>query len=198
MRSGDLPPVYVPAVEDEAIRDRRRAREDAIRALKAATSRLKAFLLRQDSREAGRATGGPAQLRGLAEVVCPTPAQQMGFQAYVRAVSAHQDRLQRLAVELREPVPAWRLHPVVQALQALRGVQCTVAVTLIAALGDRTRFDNPRQLMSDLGLTPREYASGERRRQGTITNAGNTFARRALMEGAWSDRYPAQLSRQLP
>ena len=70
----------------------------------------------------------------------------------------------------------------------MRGVQFTVAVVLIAELGDLTRFDTPRQLMSDLGLTPSEYSSGERRRQGTIAKAGNTFARRALIEGAWAYR----------
>jgi transposase len=197
MRSGDLTPVYVPAVEDEAIRDLSRAREDAIRDLKAAKNRLKAFLLRQDIRYEGRATWGPAHLRWLAEVVCPTPAQQIVFQEYVRAVSEHQERLQRLEAELREQVHTWRLSPVVQALQAMRGIQFTVAVTLIAELGDLTRFENPRQLMSYLGLTPSEYSSGERRRQGSITKAGNTFARRALIEGAWAYRYPAKVSRHL-
>lgn len=197
MRSGDLAPVYVPAVEDEAIRDLARAREDAIRDRKAAKNRLKAFLLRQDIRYEGRATWGPAHLRWLAEVVCPTPAQQIVFQEYVRAVSEHQERLQRLETELREQVHTWRLSPVVQALQAMRGIQFTVAVTLMAELGDLTRFENPRQLMSYLGLTPSEYSSGERRRQGSITKAGNTFARRALIEGAWAYRYPAKVSRHL-
>src|SRR6266511_1329682 len=77
MRAGDLTPVDVPAVEDEAIRDFTRAREDAIRDLKAAKFRLKAFLLRQDIRYTGRATWGPAHLRWLSEVVCATPAQQI-------------------------------------------------------------------------------------------------------------------------
>jgi transposase len=197
LRSGDLTPVYVPTVEAEAIRDLTRAREEALRDLKAAKSRLKAFLLRQDIRYEGRATWGPAHLRGLAEVVCPTPAQQIVFQEYVRAVSEHQERLQRLEAELHEQVQAWRLYPVVQALQARRGVQFTVAVTRIAELGDLTRFENPRQLMSSLGLTPSAYASGERRRQGTSTKAGNTFARRALVAGAWAYRYPAKVSRHL-
>ncbi len=80
MRSGDLTPVYVPTVEDEAIRDLSRAREDALRDLKAAKCRLNAFLLRHDIRYTGRATWGPAHLRWLAEVVCPTPAQHMVFQ----------------------------------------------------------------------------------------------------------------------
>jgi transposase len=86
---------------------------------------------------------------------------------------------------------------VVDALQALRGVQFTVAVTTVAELGDLTRFENPRQLMSYLGLTPSEYSTGERRRQGGLTKAGNTHARRALIEGAWASRYPAKVSRPL-
>jgi transposase len=197
MRSGDLTPVYVPNVEDEAIRDLCRARADTIRDLKAAKFRLKAFLLRHDIRYTGRATWSPAHLRWLSEVVCPTPAQPIVFQEYVRAVTEHSERLQRLEQELREHVPSWRLHPVVEALQALRGVQFTVAVTTVAELGDLTRFDNPRQLMDYLGLTPSESSSGPRRRQGAITKAGNTHARRALVEGAWAYRYPANVSRHL-
>jgi transposase len=197
MRSGDLTPVYVPKVEDEAMRDLTRAREDALRDLKAAKFRLKAFLLRHDIRYTGSATWGPAHLRWLSEVVCPTPAQQIVFQEYVRAVNEHTERLGRLERELHDQVQSWRLYPVVEALQALRGVQFTVAVTTVAELGDLTRFDNPRQLMKFLGLIPSEYSSGERRRQGTITKAGNTHARRAIVEGAWSYRYPAKVSRHI-
>jgi transposase len=197
MRSGDLTPVYVPKVEDEAIRDLCRAREDVLRDLKAAKLRLKAFLLRHDIRYTGQATWNPAHLRWLSEVVCPTPAQQIVFQEYVRAVNEQTERLQRLEQELQEQVKSWRLNPVVEALQALRGVQFTVAVTTVAELGDLTRFENPRQLMGYLGLTPSESSSGERRRQGSITKAGNTHARRALVEGAWAYRYPAKVSRHL-
>jgi transposase len=195
MRSGDLSPVYVPTVEDEAIRDLTRAREDAIRDLKAAKFRLKAFLLRHDIRYTGRAAWGPAHLRWLSEVVCPPPAQQLVFQEYVRAVNEHTERLQRLEPARHDHVNTWRLQPVVEALQALRGVQFTIAVTLVAELGDLPRFDNPRQVMKDLGLIPSEYSSGERRRQGTITKAGHTHARRALVEGAWAYRYPTKVSR---
>jgi transposase len=197
MRSGDLSPVQVPTVEDEAMRDLSRAREDTLSDLKAATFRLKAFLLRHDIRYTGRATWGPAHLRWLSEVVCPTPAQQLVFQEYIRAVTEHTERLQRLEQELQDQVKAWRLHPVVDALQALRGVQFTVAVTLVAELGDLTRFNHPRELMKCLGLIPSEYSTGERRRQGAITQAGNSHARRVLVEGAWVYRSPANVSRHL-
>jgi transposase len=196
-RSGDLTPVDVPAVADEAIRDLVRAREDRLKDGKAAKARLKAFLLRQDIRDEGRANWGPAPLRWLAKVVCPTPAQQIVFQEYVRAVSEHPARLQRLEAELQTQVQPWRWLPVVEAIQALRGVQCTAAVTLIAELGDLTRFENPRQLMSYLGLIPSEHTTGERRRQGALPKTGNSHARRALIEGAWAYRYPAKVSRHL-
>src|SRR6266700_3662704 len=196
-KPGDLTPVYVPAVDDEAIRDLSRAREDTLRDLKAAKPRLKAFLLRHDSRYTGRANWSPGHLRWLSEVVCPTPAQQIVFQEYVQTVTEQTERLGRLELELHEQVQTWRLYPVVEALQALRGVQFTVAVTTVAELGDLTRFANPRQLMNYLGLTPSEYSSGARRQQGSITKTGNTHARRALVEGAWAYRYPAKVSRHL-
>jgi transposase len=121
MRSGDLTRVYVPTVEDEAIRDLTRAREDALRDLKAAKFRLKACLLRHDSRDTGRATWRPAHLRWLSEVVCATPAPQLGFQEYVRAVNEQTARLQRLEPALQAQVKPWRLPPVVEALVRPRG-----------------------------------------------------------------------------
>jgi transposase len=179
LRSGDLTPVDVPKVEDEAIRALTHARADALHDLKAAEFRHNAFWLRPDIRDTGRATWGPAHRRGRAEVVRPTPAQPMVVQEDVRAVHEYTERLPRLEQALHAQGTAWRLHPVVEALQALRGVQCTVAVTTVAELGDLTRVDHPRPLMQCLGLIPAEYASGARRRQGSLTTAGNTHARRA-------------------
>ena len=198
VRSGDLTVVDVPKVEDEAIRDLTRAREDTLSDLQDAKFRLKAFLLRHDIRYTGRANWSPAHLRWLADVVCPTPVQQLVFQAYVRAVNEHTERLQRLDQALQEHVQSWRLHPGVETLQAWRGVQFTVAVTMVAEVGDLSRFDTPRALMKFLGLIPSEYSSGERRQQGSLTKAGHTHARRALVEGAWAYRDPAKVSRHLP
>jgi transposase len=119
------------------------------------------------------------------------------LQEYVRAVNEHSDRRQRLEQELKEHVKVWRLYPVVEALQALRGVQFTVAVSLVAEMGDLTRFESPRERMKFLGLIPSAYSSGAQRRQGAITKAGNRHARRAGVAGAWAYRYPAKVSRHL-
>lgn len=194
LRSGDLTAVYVPRVEDEAIRDLCRARDAARVTLKAAKQRLKSFLLRQGLHYVGRADWNDAHKRYLSKVVCPTAAQQIVFQESLHAVDEQVDRLDRLEKELLEIAPTWRLFPVVQALQALRGVQTVVAITVVAELGDLTRFDNPRQLAAFVGLIPSEHSSGEKRRQGGITKTGNGRARRALTEAAWAYRYNAKVS----
>src|SRR6266702_4679677 len=147
MRSGDLTPVYVPAVDDEAIRDLSRAREDTLRDLKAAKLRLKAFVLRHDIRYTGRANWSPAHLRWLSEVVCPTPAQHIVFQEYVQTVTEQTERLQRLEHALHEQVKTWRFQPVVEALQALRGVQCTVAGTMLGKVFARFVEKSPLSVM---------------------------------------------------
>jgi len=196
-RSGDLTAVYVPKVDDEAIRDLTRAREDALSDLKDTQFRLKAFLLRHDIRSTGQANWGPTPLRWLSEVVCPTPAQHIVFQEYVRAVNEQAERLQRLAQALHDQVTRWRLQPVGETRHALRGGPCPVAITMSAEVGALTRFATPRALMNCLGLLPSQDSSGERRRQGAIPQAGKTQARRALVAGAWAYRSPAQVSRPL-
>src|SRR5436309_13133923 len=106
-------------MEDVAIRDLSRGRENAMRDLKATKHRLKAFLLRQDIRYEGRANWNAAHLRWRSEVVCPTRAQQIVFQEYVRAVTAQHERLQRLETELHEEAKGWRLYPPLEASPAL-------------------------------------------------------------------------------
>jgi transposase len=194
LRSGDLTAVDVPRIEDEAIRDLCRARDAARVTLKAAKQRLKSFLLRHGLHYVGRTDWNDAHKRYLAQVVCPTAAPQIVFQESMHAVDEQVERLARLEKELFELAPNWRLFPVVQALQALRGVQTVVAITVVAELGDLTRFDNPRQLAAFVGLIPSEHSSGDKRRQGGITKTGNGRARRALTEAAWAYRYNAKIS----
>jgi transposase len=196
-RSGDLVGVWVPSVEDEAVRDVCRARDAARTTLKDAKLRLKSFLLRLGLHYTGRATWNAAHRRYLAGVVCPTPAQQVVFQESLHAVDEQTERVARLERELAELLPSWRLHPVVEALQALRGVQWLLAVTVVAELGDLTRFDNPRQLAAFVGLIPSEHSSGSTRRLGGITKTGNSRARRALVEAAWAYRFPAKVSEHI-
>lgn len=152
------------------------------------------MLLRNGIVYAGRSSWTAAHLRWLSRLALPEPAQQLAFQEYVHAISEASARVARLEQHLRELLPEWPLAPVVAALQALRGVQLIAAMTLTAEIQDFWRFPSPRQLMAYLGLVPGEHSSGPRRRLGAITKAGNSPARRALVESAHAYRYAARVS----
>jgi transposase len=195
-RAGELTPVWVPEPEHEAMRDLVRARADMVEALRKARQRLMGFLLRHGrSCDAKRWTRRHREW--LMDQTFPHPAQQVARQEYLDAVDELEARVERLTGRIRDLVPAWSMAPVVEALQAMRGVSLVAASALVAEVGDMGRFANPRQLMAYLGLVPSERSSGSKHRRGAITKAGSPLARRMLVEGAWTYRLPARISAQM-
>jgi len=196
-RAGELTSVWVPDTVHEAVRDLVRARETASQDLRRKRQQLLSFLLRHGRIFSGRQHWSRAHLRWLAQQKFDHPAQQIVFQDAVDAIDDAAARLRRLDAQVAAIVPSWSMAPVVEAYQAMRGVSFAVAVTFVAEIGDLRRFDNPRQLMAFLGLVPSERSTGERVRRAGLTLAGNKRARRVLIEGAWSYRYPARVSQTL-
>ncbi|MEM7388420.1 MAG: IS110 family transposase [Pseudomonadota bacterium] len=194
LKSEDLTPIYVPEPEDEAVRDLSRAREVAMKDLKDAKYQLKALLLRNNINYKGTANWSQKHLRWLTELVLPHPAQHIVLQEFLQTITERISRLERLDNELTHHVHQWRYYPVVKAIQAMRGVRLLVATGVVAELGDLSRFDHPRKLMSYLGLVPSEHSSGGKRHIGAITKCGNGRARRLLVEGAHTYRYAANIS----
>ena len=195
-RAGELTPVWVPDPAHEAIRDLVRARQAAVRTLRQARQQLSGFLLRH-GHHYGRPAWTQMHRRWLAGLRFEQAAHHLVLEDCIAAVEAATARRDRLEAHIEAALPDWSLAPVVRALQALRGMALVAAATLVAELGDITRFTNPRQLMAYLGLVPSEHSSGATRRQGGITKAGNGTARRMLIEAAWSYRFPARISREL-
>ena len=197
-RAGELTPVWVPGLEQEAIRDLTRAREDLKTIDRRSKQRLGAFLLRQGKiYQTGKRKWTQQYFRWLERVKFDHPVQQIVFQEYVDTVVHLQSRVKALESEMERALPDWSLAPVVEALMALRGIDLVSAMTLMAELGDITRFDSPSQLMAFLGLVPSEDSRGPRRRRGGITQTGNSHARRVLVESAWSYRFPARKTAHL-
>jgi len=194
LRAGDLSAVHVPTVEDEAFRDLARAWSSAREDLKQARCRLKSFLLSHGVHYLGRPDWGPTHRRWLSTFSFDSGWQQLAFNEHRRTIEDRLAQCERLEMALREAVVSWRFYPAVLALQAMRGIQFTSAVGLTSELGDLTRFEHPRQLMAWLGVTPSEHSSGGKRRQGSITKTGNSYARKLLVESAWSYRHPARVS----
>ena len=197
-RAGELVAVRVPDSGDEAVRDLTRAREDMKAVETAARNRLSGFLLRHGMvyRE-GKSRWTRRHFDWIEALQFEHPEARDTMIEYLDAVRDAGDRVARAGKRVGEAVSGWSHRPLVEALVALRGVDLLTATTLVAELGDVTRFDSPRQLMAFVGLVPGEHSSGGSRRPGAITRTGNAHARRVLVEAAWSHRFPARQTAHL-
>jgi transposase len=197
LRSGDLTEIYVPDESTEAMRDLERTRDDAKKAERVARHQLGKFLLRHGRRYGGRTAWTVTHFEWIRTQQFEQEAQQRVLEDYLRTVEDQSERVARLTRSIVELVETWSLRPLVQALQALRGISIISATVLAAELGDLMRFESAPKLMGYLGLVPSEHSSGEGRKLGRITRAGNGHARRILVEAAWAYRFRPRQSRAI-
>lgn len=196
-RAGELTAIHVPEPEDEAMRDLIRGRDDARNAARKAKQRLLSFLLRHGWRYSGKKNWTKAHYNWLSDIKMSHPAQQITLQEYIGAIEETNDRVVRITMAITSLVKEWRLEPIVSAIQALRGVSLLTAATVVAEIGPMARFTKPTQLMAYIGLVPSEHSTGTSIKRGGITKTGNGYARRALVEAAWTYRFPARVTRHI-
>jgi transposase len=198
LAAGQLRPVLVPEPELEALRDLVRAREDLRGDLMSCRHRISKLLLRRGVVWDGPgSTWSQRHLRWLAKVRFHDSLVQTVFAEHLachEVLLARRDRLDQL---LGQQTQADRWASLIGRLRCLRGVDTLTAVGLLVEIGDFTAFTHPRQLSSYLGLVPSESSTGERRRQGSITKAGSSHARRLLLEAAWHYRRQPTISLEL-
>jgi transposase len=187
-RAGELTSIWVPDPVHEAVRDVVRARHAANKDLKQSRQRIQGFLLKHAANSYSAKPWTGRHRLWLAGRRFPYEAQQIAFQSYLNAMEQSLSRRTELEAQIRELVPHWSLGPLVDALQALRGVALLIAVTLVSEVGDMQRFASPKQLMAFLGITPGEHSSGNKVRPRGITKTGNRAVRTLLYEAAWSYR----------
>jgi transposase len=190
-RSGDLTPVWVPNEGSEALRDLVRAREAAKQDQLRARHRLSKFLLRTGQRPAaGVKAWTQAYGNWVKQIHFTQAARESTLLDYLHEVEHMAERVKRLEQAIAEAVQVAspQMQEVVRGLQALRGIAQISAVTLVAELGELSRFASARQLMGYSGAVPSEDSSGQRTRRGGITKTGNAHLRRIAIEAAWSYR----------
>jgi transposase len=195
LRAGELTSVWVPDERHEAMRDLSRAREAAVDDLKSKRQQILSLLLRLGLHYPGKKTWGKSHRNWLASQTIGQREQRIVIEELLGAERQAQDRVGRLEQAIREAVPEWSLAAVVTALMSVRGIDLVAAVTILAELGDLSRFASPRELMAYLGLVPSERSTGDNVKRGGITKAGNRRARRILVEASWSYRYPPRIGR---
>lgn len=192
-RAGALTAIRVPTPEEESVRDLLRLREDLGEDILRARHRLSKFLIRHGRVWNNGRKWTDRHLRWVKEQGFDLPLLGRVLQEHLAAIAlrvAQRDELEReiLDIAARPPYAA-----AVRRLCALRGVGPLVALTVLVEVCDFTRFATAPQFQGFTGLTSSEHSSGERRRQGSITKAGNAHLRRVLIEAAWAYRTrPAQ------
>jgi len=198
LRSGELTAVWVPDAEHEALRDLSRAREAARDARHRARQQLRSLLLRLGVAElTGTQRWSQRYWSWLRAMRLEQPLQQMVLADAIETVDVSTTRLKKLEGQVKAAATTGRHAPLIAALQSLRGVGVITAVTLVAELGDLSRFATPRPLMAYVGLVPSEHSSGSSQRRGRITKAGNSHARHVLVQAAWHYRHAPKLTRAL-
>jgi transposase len=197
-RAGELTPVYVPTPEDEALRDLVRAREDAKEDLNRHKQRLGKFLLRHQLTNAkGAKPGTFAYEEWLDTLRFSNECHRLTFEEYRQSIWETKERIKRYEQEIEKQAEISTQAPLIQAFQALRGVALITAATLSSEIANIARFSRPTSFMSYCGLVASEFSTGDSRRQGGITKAGNAHLRRVLVEAAWSYRHSPAIRRKL-
>ena len=161
LRAGELTAVWVPDEGHEAIRELVRARDAAVDDLRRKRQSISLMMLRYGRTYPGKRTWGARHRQWLQAQRFGHPAQQRVLLEMTHAAQHALERLQRVDAAIVEFLLTWSLAPVVEALQALRGVQLVTAATIMVEIGDLRRFENPRQLMAYLGLVPGERSTGD-------------------------------------
>jgi transposase len=192
LRSGELNFVWVPDPVHEAMRDLVRARHVAACDVREARGHIQMFLLKNGLRYDAKSWSYRHRI-WLADRSFEHAGQQVAFQSFLNRLEQAESRKEQLDAQIKELSESWALAPVVNALQALKGVGPIVASTVIAEIGDFGRFASPRQLMAYLGIVPGEHSSGGSVRGRGITKSGNALVRALLFEAAWSYRTPPKV-----
>ncbi len=196
LRLGEVSPVAVPTVNQEAARDLVRVRDDVRGDLMRARHRTSKLLLRQGIVYSGGTAWTAAHHDWLRRQSFEQPALAAAYDSALETVVLTADRRDRLdkAIATMAEDPAW--SPVVSRLSCLRGVSTLTAFGLAVEVGDWSRFTGS-SIGAFLGLVPTEHSSGASRSQGSITKTGNTHARRLLVEAAWHHKRPYRPSKTL-
>ena len=196
--AGELVLVDVPTVADEQVRDVVRAREDIRGDLMRTRHRIGKLLIRRDLYypHAG-SSWTQRHLDWLRSIRLGDPASELVLADLLHAHEHQVARRGTLDRVLAGLADSSHFAPQVARLRCLRGIDTLSAIGLAAEIRSFDRFPHPDQLACYLGLVPSEHSSNEKRRQGAITKAGSSHARRLLVEAAWHYTRPPRTSSTL-
>ncbi len=188
LRNGQLTEVKPPSIEQEAARDLVRCREDLLEDRARIRHRIGKMMLRRGLVFREARAWSHAHRAWLRKVHFEDSSQVV-LDDYLLSLDQADARLAALDRDIEQLAATEPYRAAVRALACFRGIKTLTAMTIVSEIHDPLRFCKARALMAFLGLVPSEYSSAEKRRQGSITKAGNAHVRRVLVETAHSYRH---------
>lgn len=190
LRLDEITTVSIPTVDQEAVRDLVRAREDCRGDLMRARHRLSKLLLRHGIvYYGGKAWTGKHDVWLRTEALSQLSARaiRLAFDSDYETVLVTKARRDRLDAAIEEMAADSEFTPLVRRLGCRHGVGTLTGFALAVEIGDWHRFTG-NTIGSFVGLVPSEHSSGQSRSQGSVTKTGNGHVRRLLVEAAWHHR----------
>lgn len=180
---GRLSIVHLPSEQEESVRSLVRCRYAFKEAAKRVKQQINSFLLGQG--QSWEHTKWTQQHRTwMLKLEMAHPYLQQVLSEHLAHLEYLETRISHLDEQIEAIAASAVYAPSVKKLRALKGIRTLAAMLLITEITDFRRFLNPRALMAFLGLIPSEDSSGEKRKDGGITKAGNHRCRTALIEAA--------------
>jgi transposase len=197
LRSGELTFIAIPTREDEGVRDYLRMHEDFKSDLKKTKLRLLNLLLRHNIiYKAGNHWTGKHEL-WLKSLSFDDPQLKETFDEYFFQLKDLEEKIARIKERIEQIALKDRYKEKVEKLKCFKGIETLTALSFIVEVGDFRRFMKAEEFMAFLGLVPSEDSTGEKRRQGGITKAGNVHLRKLLIEAGWHYQYYNAVSKRL-
>lgn len=190
LRNQEITPVHVPSRSDESVRDYLRFCNDMRTDLKRQKQRLLQFLLRNGKRyDAGKSYWTGAHRTWMKNLSFEEELHKTIFEEYYTVIVELEEKIERLKEKIEELGAEERYAKKVSTLKCFKGVNTLTALTFVSEIGDFRRFGKAHEFMAYLGLVPSEHSSGEKKRVGSITKAGNSRLRKLLIEAGWHYRH---------
>ena len=190
LRNQEIVSVYVPSASDEAVRDYLRMCTDMRTDLKKQKQRLNHFLLRIGIKyTGGTRTWTVVYRKWLKSLAFKEEIHQSVLNEYFTTIQEQEAKIDRLKDKIDEIAAEAKYVENVSKLRCFKGIDTLTALTFIAEIGDFRRFRKAQNFMSYMGLVPSERSSGNQRRLGSITKAGNSRLRKLLIESSWHYRH---------
>lgn len=180
-----LKSVHVPSEQHEHDRQLVRLRERMARKQRLARQQIKSFLLNHGIEQpAGLRSWGENGFEALKALELP-PQLRYCLDVLIDDEQHARDQIAKLNSEIKKLICEKRHRRKIECLRSVPGVGVLTAITFVTELVDPQRFDDAGEVARTLGLAPRVYQSGDRRREGSMMKDGNERLRTILIEAAW-------------